>query len=270
MESLDAKTKSQLRDAHHGRIMNRSRAHPSVEGSGPSRIVIADDHPLFREALRHMLRGRTDLEVVAEAADGQEATELCRRFKPDLVLMDLRMPEMSGLEATRLIKRELPSTVVLMLTAHEDSRSLSEALKAGAGGYVLKYASKQEVIDAIQKVLSGESPIDQRLATQLLMRLYNQEPNEEEPAGHAATVAAGRPLEEEEQERSFLPETLTPRELEVLRLVARGQTNEQIAENLFISTSTVKNHMHHIIAKLGVSDRLQAAALAIKHGLMSL
>lgn len=244
--------------------MGRTANH---ESSGPSRIVIADDHPLFREALGLMLRGRSDLEVVAEAADGQEALELCRRFEPDLVLMDVRMPRMDGITATRRIKREFPRTIVLMLTAHEDPKYLSEALGAGAAGYVLKYASKQEVIDAVQKVLSSESPIDQRLAAQLLMRLYNREARHEEELAGPAAPPSGRPLEREEQEYSLLLRTLTPRELEVLRLVARGQTNQQIADDLFISTSTVKNHVHRIIAKLGVSDRLQAAALAIKHGL---
>lgn len=217
-----------------------------------------------------MLGGQADLEVVAEAADGQEAIELCRRFQSDLVLMDVRMPKMNGVEATRQIKRELPRTIVLMLTAIEDPKHLSEALNAGAAGYILKHASIQEVIGAIQKVLSGESPIDQMLSAQLLMRLHSREAQQEEEfAGPAAPPTSGRPLEEEEWERSPLG-TLTPKELEVLRLLARGQTNKQIAENLFISTSTVKNHVHHIIAKLGVSDRLQAAALAIKHGLISL
>ncbi len=233
-----------------------------------SRILIADDHPLLQEALGLMLGGQADLEVVAEAADGQQALELCRRFEPDLVLMDVRMPKMDGLEATRRIKGEFPRTIVLMLTAIEDPKYLSEALKAGAAGYVLKDASKQEVIDAIQKVLSGESPIDQRLATQLLMRLHDQEAQDEEVAGHASAAPSGRALEEDERERSLFLGTLTPREIGVLRLLARGQTNQQIADDLFISLTTVKKHVQHIIKKLGVSDRTQAAILAMELGLL--
>ena len=235
----------------------------------PSRILIVDDHPLFREGLRYMLVGQVDLEVVAEAADGQEAIELCRWFEPDLVLMDVRMPKMDGIAATRWINDEFPRTIVLMLTAFEDPKHLSEALEAGAAGYVLKHASEQEVIDALQKALSGESPIDQRLATQLLMRLHDQRAQQEEEEQHGPHDAPSRrPLEQEEKERSLL-RTLTPREIEVLRLMARAQTNQEIAESLFISTSTVKNHVHHIITKLGASDRVQEVALAIKHGLIS-
>ena len=232
----------------------------------PSRILIADDHPLFRDALKRMLMEQSDFEVVAEAADGREAIELCRRLRPELVLLDVRMPEMDGITATREIKQEFPRTIVLILTALEDADHLSEALEAGAAGYVLKYASKQEVIAAIRGVLSGESPINQKLGTQLLMRLYNQEAREEEDlADHAPP--SRRPLEER-PERALLG-SLTPRELEVLRLVAKGQTNQQIADNLFISLPTVKKHVQRVISKLEVSDRTQAAVLAMELGVLS-
>lgn len=213
-----------------------------------------------------MLIGHSDLEVVAEAADGQEAIEFCRRFEPELVLMDVRMPKMDGITATRAIKREFPHIIVLMLTAVEDPKHLSEALKAGAAGYVLKYASKQEVVDAIRGVLSGESSIDQWLATQLLMHLHTQEAPEEDLTAY--TLPSGRPPEKL-PERSLPLGSLTPKELEVLRLIAKGQTNQQIADNLYISVTTVKKHVHRVLSKLEVSDRTQAAILAMELGLLS-
>jgi RNA polymerase sigma factor (sigma-70 family) len=228
----------------------------------PARIVIADDHPLFREALRRLLGGQPDLEVVGEAQDGQEALELCRRLRPDLVVMDVRMPKMSGLAATHAIKRELPLTIVVMLTAFKDVDYLSEALKAGAAGYVLKYASRSHIIDAIRGALSGESPVNHELAAELLRRLRQEAPEEES----ATVMPSGGPLEE--RLGSALLGSLTPREVEVLRLLMRGQTNQQIARSLSISVSTVKKHVRQIIAKLKVSDRTQAAILAIELGLL--
>ena len=229
------------------------------------RLVIADDHPIFRGALKDMLSGRSEFEVVGEAADGEQALELCRRLRPDLVLMDARMPKMDGLTATRAIKREFPPIPVLMLTALEEPKYLSKALRAGAAGYVLKYAGKQEVIKAVQEVLNGESPIDQKLGSELLLRLHDQVGQEEDPASFSPS---SEEPSEEPPGRS-LAETLTLKELEVLLLVAKGQTNKQIAENLFISTSTVKKHVQHVITKLEVSDRTQAAVLAVEIGLLN-
>jgi DNA-binding NarL/FixJ family response regulator len=137
----------------------------------PSRIVVADDHPLIREALTRTIDEQPDLEAVAEATDGLEALELCRRFQPQLVLMDVLMPKMDGLEATRKIKSDSPRTSVLVLTASENANHLSEALKAGAAGYVQKGTTTQETIGAVRKVLEGQSSLDQELATQLLKRL---------------------------------------------------------------------------------------------------
>ncbi len=225
------------------------------EGSGaerpPSRIVVADDHPLFRSALTQLLNTRADIEVVGEAADGQEAIELCRRLRPQMVLMDVRMPRVDGLEATRTIKREFPRTIVLVLTAFEDPEYLSEALKAGAGGYVLKHEPAPQIIDAVRKALTGESPLNQEVAMRLLTQL----------------------IEEEVPKEVGLKETrprvsLSPREVDVLRLVARGQTNQQIAQRLFISVSTVKKHVRSIVSKLGVSDRVQAAIRAVELGVL--
>src|SRR5919107_5283616 len=217
-----------------------------------STVVIADDHPLFRAAIREMLSEWPDLEVVGEASNGCESVELCRRLRPELVLMDLSMPNMDGFEATREIKRESPSTIVLVLTAFEEPEYLLKALRAGASGYVLKHMGSKQIVGAIRRVLEGESPLNQEVAMQLLIRLIEEmKHNEAEP-------------------RSPLPIPLSPRETEVLELLARGQSNQQIASNLFISLSTVKNHVHHIIEKLGASDRVQAVILAMEYDLISL
>lgn len=230
----------------------RTKQQRSETKSGPSRLVIADDHPLFRAAIREMLREWPDLVVVGEADDGREAVELCRRLRPELVLMDLHMPEMDGFEATREIKRESPSTIVLALTALEEPDSLLEALKAGASGYVLKHMEPQVIVGAIRRGLGGESPLNQEVAMQLLLRLIEEKQRKDRPAP-----------------RPSVSTPLSPREVEVLELIVRGQSNKQIASELSISMSTVKNHVHRIITKLGVSDRVQAAILAIEHDLVS-
>jgi len=201
------------------------------------------------------LAGEPDLEVVGEASNGREAIELCHSLRPDLVLMDVRMPEMDGLEATRAIKREYPDTCVLMVTMHENSDYLLEALHAGAAGYVLKDAPADRLLDAVRRTLSGESPLNQELAAQLLRRLAEERKQ--------------APAPEPRKPHKPLREPLTPREAEVLQLLASGQTNRQIAQTLVISRGTVKVHVEHIIRKLGVSDRTQAAVRAINHGLVS-
>jgi DNA-binding NarL/FixJ family response regulator len=199
-----------------------------------------------------MLREWPDLVVAGEADDGLEAVELCRRLRPELVLMDLQMPRMDGFEATREIKRELPSTIVLVLTAFEEPTYLMEALKAGASGYVLKHMSPQQIVGAIRRVLDGECPLNQEVAMELLTRLIEEKHEKKSPA---PTPSLSTPL--------------SPREVEILELLVRGQRNQQIAGDLSISLSTVKNHVHNIITKLGVSDRVQAAIVAIEHDLVS-
>jgi DNA-binding NarL/FixJ family response regulator len=228
----------------------------------PSRAIVADNHPLFRAALGGLLREHSGLEVVAEVADGRETLECCRRFKPDLVVMDVRMPEVDGLEATRAIKQELPRTVVLVLNGYGDPDILANALEAGAAGYILKSATPQQITDAIQKALEGGSPVDQEIATQLLLRLLDK-PRE----APASPLAPKRPPGGEHA-AAAPPASLTRREVEVLRLVARGYTNCQIARSMFVSISTVKKHVQRIIAKLGVSDRTQAAVKANGMGLL--
>jgi DNA-binding NarL/FixJ family response regulator len=232
--------------------------------SEPARIIVADDHPLFRSALASLLEEGSEWEVVAQAADGREALDYCRRLAPDLVLMDLHMPKMDGLEATRAVKRELPSTIVLVLSAYEDPDLLSEAIKAGAGGYLLKTASHQQMIETIRRALEGESPLDQELAMELLLRLTNEKQEERQEA--ARSPGSGAPPRE--RPTPALRRELTPREVEVLRLLAGGLTNQQIAKELLISTSTVKNHIQRILTKLGASDRTQAAVMAIEMELL--
>jgi DNA-binding NarL/FixJ family response regulator len=230
----------------------------------PSRIVIADDHPLFRSAIRQALEEQPNLEMIGEAANGQEAIELCRRLGPELVLMDLRMPQMDGLEATRAIKKEFPDTVVLILTALEEPTDLSDSLKAGATGFVLKQAPAPQIIDAIRRALIGEFPLNEELARRLLMRLIDEGEQGE------GSVPSTPPLVRSPKKRkeTNLPGLLTPRELEVLRLLVLGQTNQEIARNLLISTSTVKRHIRHISIKLGACDRVQAAVRAVELGLL--
>jgi DNA-binding NarL/FixJ family response regulator len=219
--------------------------------------------------MRLLLESSDSFEVVAEATDGQQALELARTLKPDLVLMDVRMPKMDGLEATRAIKSELPQTVVLMITASEETIHLAEAIKAGTAGYVLKSAPPQQIIDAIRAALDGESPLDPQIARRLISDLMDVQSKEEHPSSDV--VAPERPAPavggKRSQGEQTLASSLTEREVEILGLLARGRSNQQIAHELFISMSTVKKHVRRIITKLGVSDRTQAAVRAIELGL---
>jgi DNA-binding NarL/FixJ family response regulator len=286
-----------------------------AEGATPARLLIADDHALVREGLRTMLSGEDGIEVIAEANDGQQALTLCRELRPHLVLMDVRMPVMDGLEATKRIKQEMPKTSVMMVTMHENPDYLFEAVKAGAAGYVLKDASGERLLGAIRRTLEGESPLNQELAMRLLVRLSRESGGSSEGgtgegsgerSGRASPGARGTTPEEGPREEgeplasrpeAIGPETsqpevthsgaqqagsrgsgqfrgteqmesLTPREIEVLRLLSQGQTNPQIAQNLLVSRGTVKIHVQHIISKLGVSDRTQAAVRAIEARLL--
>jgi DNA-binding NarL/FixJ family response regulator len=226
--------------------------------TSPARIFIADDQALIREGIQAMLESEPDLEVVGEATNGREALELCRELCPDLVLMDVRMPVMDGLEATRKIKRECPETSVLMVTTYESSDYLFEAIKAGAAGYILKNVTKPRLSDAIRRTLGGESPLNQELAMEMLQRFALK--------GESPTELPSKP---EEPSGQLLDESLTDRELEVLPLLASGLTNREIARRLVISPGTVKHHVRHIASKLGVSDRTQAAVRAVELGLLT-
>jgi DNA-binding NarL/FixJ family response regulator len=226
-------------------------------------VLVADDHELVRDGFKRMLGYERDLAMVGEATNGREAVELCGDLKPDLVLMDVRMPQMDGLEATRQIKVNHPEISVLVITTYENPDYLLEAVKAGAAGYVLKDAPTQRLLSAMRRALEGESPINQELATQLIQRLAGE-------TSQPATAASQVPPEAQSaasQAPPSLLEELTPREEEVLGLVAQGKTNQEIASSLSISRATAKVHVRHIIAKLGVSDRTQAVVRALELGL---
>jgi len=213
---------------------------------GPARLVIADDHELSRAGLRAMLTGQRGLEVVDEAANGREALALCRRLQPDLALIDVRMPEMDGLATCRSIKQECPATSVILITVYEKSEYLIEALKAGAAGFLLKDITQPELITSIRRVLRRESLLNSEVVVRLLGHLDGETSSREE----------------------LLPKQLSEREYEVLRLLVQGKTNPEIAQQLTISVGTVKIHVEHILAKLRVSDRTQAAVRAIELGLL--
>ncbi len=214
--------------------------------STPARLIIADDHELTRTGLRGMLADESGLEIIGEAANGREALELCQRVQPDLALIDMRMPEMDGMAVTRAIKQTIPRTSVIIVTFYDTPDYILEALKSGAAGFVLKNATRRELIQAIWQVLRGESFLNGELTARLLQRL-----------SATAPAQTNQPIER-----------LTPREQEVLHLLARGMTNRAIAQELVISVGTVKMHVEHIIAKLHVSDRTQAAVRAIELGLI--
>jgi DNA-binding NarL/FixJ family response regulator len=217
----------------------------STKTDGPLRVMVVDDHELVRAGLTGLLADEADIDVVGEATNGREAVQLCQRLRPELVLMDVRMPEMDGLAATRAIKEVRPETAVIIVTMHESADYLYEALKAGAAGYVLKDARREDLVAAVRTVQRGETILNADLASQLLRRM----------AGEVKKPAQAQA-------------NLTPREVEVVRLLAQGKTNREIADDLVVSLSTVKAHVEHIIAKLNVSDRTQAAVRAVEFGLL--
>jgi len=204
------------------------------EGTVRARLLVADDHAFMRAGIKAIIATTTDLEVVGEAEDGLEALAKCREVSFDLVLMDLSMPNMGGIEATRRMKEICPKTVVLMLTAHEDEGLMLEAVRAGAAGYVLKNSPPAQLLGSVREALAGESPLDPRLAGRLLRRLARDEAS---PNGLPPEAIARR-----EEPKGLPPPALSARELEVLGHVVAGKPNRLIAQELHVSLSTVKRH----------------------------
>jgi DNA-binding NarL/FixJ family response regulator len=213
------------------------------------RLLIVDDHALFREGLRALFSAIGDIDLVGEAANGEQAVELAEKLQPDLILMDIDMPGMGGVEATRGILRKIPSTGIVMVTMLEDDASVFSAMRAGARGYVLKGAQPDELLQTIRAVANGQALFGPAIATRMMRFFKEQE----------AHFKASLP------EEAF-PE-LTRRELEVLELIARGDKNREIAEKLVISDKTVRNHITNIFSKLQVADRAQAIIKARDAGL---
>jgi DNA-binding NarL/FixJ family response regulator len=209
------------------------------------RVLLADDHALFRAGIASLLDA-WGMEVVGEAGDGNEAVELVRRTRPDLVLMDITMPNRNGLEATRLIKSEQPEVKIVMVTVSDDDADLFEAIKAGAEGYLLKDMSEEEFNRTLAAIEEGEPALSGALAARILGEFARR-----------TEGAAGAPPEEE----------LTNREREVLTLLAEGETNREIARRLVISESTVSFHVKNILAKLHLKNRAHAAAYAVRAGI---
>ena len=213
-----------------------------------TRILIADDHPVFRDGIRKLLESDEELELIAEASDGEEAISLATKLKPDVVVMDIIMPKLNGIEAAKQIKAALPTTAILMLSAYNYDSYVVTALRAGVAGFVYKGARSSELLSAIKTVRVGEPILDPTVAYKILARLVS--PDDSSPKAVFGI--------------------LRDRELEVLRLAAKGMTNKEIAEELIISERTVQTHFANVFSKLNVGSRTEALLRALKEGWLSL
>ena len=217
----------------------------------PIRVLIVDDHALFRRGLEMVLAEEPDIDLVGEASDGAEAVQKAGEALPDVVLMDIRMPRSSGIEACRAMKEVAPSTKIVMLTISDEEADLFEAIRAGASGYLLKDIPYDEVADVVRAVHGGQSLINPSMAAKLLTEF-----------------AALAKREESERAEQVPAPRLTEREIEVLKLVARGMNNRDIAKELFISENTVKNHVRNILEKLQIHSRMEAVMIAVRENLI--
>jgi DNA-binding NarL/FixJ family response regulator len=213
------------------------------------RLLLADDHAVVRTGTRELLERKPDFHIVGEASDGEEAVRLTHELQPDLVVMDVRMPKMSGVEATRRIKAECPDVKVLVLTAHDDDEYVFALLQAGANGYLMKTAEFDELVKAIRTVAAGQSMLAPTIAGKVV-----------------AQFTSGKTLPEALTKAQDQFEGLTERELGILKLVGKGLSNKQIGKNLFISDRTVQAHLSNIFSKLGVSSRTEAVMYAVRKG----
>ena len=218
--------------------------------SEPIRVLIADDQRVVREGLATLLGLLPEVEVVGSASDGHEAVVLAADLLPDIVLMDLRMPRCDGVEATRLLRGRVPNTKVVVLTTYADDRSVIDALRAGARGYLTKDAGGAEIRHALKQILDDHAVIDPAVQR------------------HVVDAIATLPPGHDHRPRSPLPAGLTPREAEVLSLIATGMSNHEIAVHLVVSEGTVKTHINHLFAKIGARDRAQAVTYAYQHGVI--
>ena len=222
------------------------------------KVLLADDQTLIRQGIRLLLEIETDIQVVGQAANGREALEQVESLRPDVVLMDVRMPEMDGVAATREIGRLFPDVKVIILTTFEDDETVFEGLKAGARGYLLKDISSEEMAAAVRRVAAGEALIEPRLTRKVLAEF-----------SRLASANTGQASSRAIASSETLPVPLTERELEVLQALARGLSNREVAEQLVITEGTVKNHVSNLIDKLGVRDRTQAVLKGQELGLIS-
>lgn len=214
-----------------------------------TRILLADDHPLLREALRNVLEREPDFKVIGEAGDGEETVHLAQTLSPDVVIMDISMPKISGLEATRIIKESCPNIAVLVLTVHDDNEHIFSILEAGAAGYLTKSVFGKEVVNAIRGVASGETVLSSSVLSQLVK--------------HAVRFTS-KPV------RLNISEKITGRELEILKMAACGMSNKDIAHRLDLSLRTVKGHLQEIFSKLNVASRTEAVITALRNEIINL